>query len=234
MTLLQFGIGALNDAVDAPLDAGRKPGKPIPLGLVSASTARTLALMAWIAGVALAALSGWATAVVAMVVIAIGLAYDLRFKGTAWSWLPFAVGIPILPVFGWLGASGSLPVEFAVLLPAGVAGGIALAIGNALIDVERDQAAGITSVAAALGKGRAQRVTVGLLIGIGLAAVGSAAAFGVAVPGLAALAACSAVAPASTVWAGPDDPPSRREAAWVAQAIGMAVLGVGWLVFVLG
>ena len=34
-----------------------------------------------------------------LVVIAIGLAYDLRLKGTAWSWLPFAVGIPILPVY---------------------------------------------------------------------------------------------------------------------------------------
>ena len=30
-------------------------------------------------------------------------------KGTAWSWLPFAVGIPLLPVYGWLGAAGALP-----------------------------------------------------------------------------------------------------------------------------
>ena len=36
-------------------------------------------------------------------------------KGTAWSWLPFAVGIPLLPVFGWLGATGTLPAAFAIL-----------------------------------------------------------------------------------------------------------------------
>ena len=41
-----------------------------------------------------------------VVVLAIGYGYDLRFKGTAWSWLPFAVGIPLLPVFGWVGATG--------------------------------------------------------------------------------------------------------------------------------
>ena len=56
------------------------------------------------------------------VVLAIGYGYDLAFKGTAWSWLPFAVGIPLLPVFGWLGATGGLPASFAVLLPVAVAG----------------------------------------------------------------------------------------------------------------
>ena len=34
MTALQFAIGALNDVVDAPADAGRVPPKPIPGGLV--------------------------------------------------------------------------------------------------------------------------------------------------------------------------------------------------------
>ena len=33
MTALQASIGSLNDLVDAPRDAGRKPGKPIPAGL---------------------------------------------------------------------------------------------------------------------------------------------------------------------------------------------------------
>ena len=35
MTALQVSIGTLNDLVDAPRDAGRKPGKPIPAGLVT-------------------------------------------------------------------------------------------------------------------------------------------------------------------------------------------------------
>jgi 4-hydroxybenzoate polyprenyltransferase len=40
MTLLQLGIGTLNDVVDAPADAGVKPGKPIPAGLVDPGAAR--------------------------------------------------------------------------------------------------------------------------------------------------------------------------------------------------
>ena len=36
MTALQASIGILNDVVDAPRDAGRKPSKPIPAGLVDA------------------------------------------------------------------------------------------------------------------------------------------------------------------------------------------------------
>src|SRR5436190_1612786 len=35
MTLLQLAIGATNDAADAPTDAGLKPGKPVPTGLVA-------------------------------------------------------------------------------------------------------------------------------------------------------------------------------------------------------
>ena len=90
----------------------------------------------------------------AVVVLGIGLAYDLFAKGTAASWVPFAVGIPILPVYGWLGATGSLPDLFRLLVPVAAVAGAALAIGNALVDVERDRAAGDRSVALVLGRGR--------------------------------------------------------------------------------
>ena len=40
MTALQASIGILNDVVDAPRDAGRKPSKPIPAGLVERDRAR--------------------------------------------------------------------------------------------------------------------------------------------------------------------------------------------------
>ena len=88
----------------------------------------------------------------AVVVLAIGYGYDLGFKGTAWSWLPFAVGIPLLPVYGWLGAAGQL----AGLLRRPAARGRrwpapALAIANARADVERDAAAGVDSVATGSG-----------------------------------------------------------------------------------
>ena len=70
--------------------------------------------------------------------LGIGLAYDLWAKGTTLSWLPFAVGIPLLPVYGWYGATGELPGLFVVLVPAAANAGTALAIANAIVDMERD------------------------------------------------------------------------------------------------
>ena len=233
MTALQLGIGTVNDLVDAPRDAGRKAGKPIPAGLVSPTGARLLAIGSFIVGTALAASVSRATSLLAPVVIAIGLAYDLRLKGTAWSWLPFAIGIPILPVFGWVGVAGSLPLAFIVLLPAAVAAGAALAIANALVDVERDRDAGISSIAVRLGPTRARRVGVTLLVTIWAAAVGSVIAGAGGVPALAAVTLAGSI-PAIAAIVSRSASPARRERAWQAEAIGLAALAAVWLAAVLG
>ena len=228
MTALQLGIGAVNDLVDAQRDAGLKPGKPLPAGLVSRRLAVWIALGAFGVGLLLAASSGPIVLGLAVVVIAIGLAYDLRLKGTAWSWLPFAVGIPILPVFGWAGATGGLDPLFVVLVPAAVAGGAALAIANSLVDVERDRAAGVSSVAVALGEGRARTVGVVLLVAIVLAAVTSATLLGASFVAALAVGWLGLVPLLAAAWAGRADP-ARRELAWRVQAIGLGVLAVVWI-----
>jgi 4-hydroxybenzoate polyprenyltransferase len=228
MTALQSGIGATNDVVDAPRDAGHKPGKPIPSGLVSPSVAGAVGVVGFVAGLGLAVPSGLPTIALAVAVMGIGLAYDLRLKGTAWSWLPFAVGIPILPVFGWLGATGSLPPAFGILVPAAVAAGAALAIANSLADVERDRAVGTASIATALGPGLAWAVEAALVAVIVVAAVASAwllAAFAARVL-LVALAGCL---PLAGVVAGRGGGADRRERAWQLEAIGIAAVGVAWI-----
>jgi len=232
MTLAQLGIGALNDVVDADRDAGRKPGKPIPAGLISPGAAGIAAGVLLAAGLVVAAVVRIELAALAAVVIAIGLAYDLRLKGTAWSWLPFAVGIPILPVFGWVGASGGLHPVFAILLPTAVAAGAALAIGNSAVDVERDTAAGGTSVAAVLGPRRATLLTAGLLALVAALATVSALAGGAGPPEIGALAAIAAMPVAATILAA-DRTPVAREWAWRIDALGLGALAVLWLRVVL-
>jgi 4-hydroxybenzoate polyprenyltransferase len=233
MALLQFGIGTVNDIVDAPLDAGRKGGKPIPAGLVPSSGAVILAAVAFGSGVALAAGVSLATAILAVVVIAIGLAYDLRLKGTAWSWLPFAIGIPVLPVFGWVGATGTLDPIFAILLPAAVLAGAALAIANALVDIERDRAAGISSVAIALGQRNASGAAAGLFAAVWSLAWSSALRAGVDGPLVVVIAIVGLVPPASAAWAASASS-ARRERLWQAEALGLAVLAGLWLIAMLG
>jgi len=228
MTALQLGIGTVNDLVDASRDAGLKPGKPIPAGLVSRRVAMVIAVSSFGLGLGLASFSGPLIAALAIVVIAIGLAYDLRLKGTAWSWLPFAVGIPILPVFGWAGATGGLASTFVVLVPAAVAAGAALAIANSLVDVDRDRAAGVSSVAVALGEGTARAVSSVLLGAIAVAAVASAFAFGGRIVAIAIIALLGGLPVAAAGFARRRDP-ARRELAWRVEAVGLGLLAVAWI-----
>jgi 4-hydroxybenzoate polyprenyltransferase len=239
MTFLQLGIGTLNDLVDAPHDAGRKPGKPIPAGIVPARAAGAVAIALFVLGVGLAAVVSWALAALAVVVVAIGLAYDLILKGTAWSWLPFAVGIPILPVFGWLGAAGTLHPLFAVLVPAAVLAGTGLAIANSTVDIERDRAAGRTSVAARLGHRRATWIAAALYASVTVAAVVSLLATAPAggdstAPqpwAVALVAALGGSAASAAVTTGKD--PQRAETAWRIEALAIAALAVLWIALVL-
>lgn len=228
MLALQASIGALNDIVDAPLDAGRKLGKPIPSGSIGVATARGVVVAAAGLGVALAVPSGPGLVAVAVVVLATGYAYDLRAKGTAWSWLPFAVGIPLLPVFGWYGAAGQVPDRFAILIPTAILAGAALAIANALADADRDRGAGVASVALWLGPRRAWRVGAVLDLMVVAVAVGSLWA---ARPGVPALAAALVSAGVLGIGAalGRAASPSTLERAWEAQAVGIALLAVSWL-----
>lgn len=228
MVLLQASVGSLNDVIDAPSDAGRKPGKPIPAGLVRPGVARGMAAITATTGVLLAVPSGLTTVGLALVLLALGYAYDLWFKGTAWSWLPFALAIPLFPTYGWLGAAGALPPIWAVLLPTAVLAGAALAVANAMVDVERDRAAGLESVATRLGQARSRWVNLGLLGVVWLLAIATLALAGALVPwGLATLGGGLAAA-AGWVALGAEDP-GARERGWEAQALGVALLAAGWL-----
>jgi len=228
MTALQVSIGSLNDIVDAPRDAGRKVAKPIPGGLVSPVEAWAVAIGGAVLGLALAVPSGLATVVLAVLILAIGYAYDLAFKGTAWSWLPFAVGIPLLPVFGWLGATGGLPSSFAILLPVAVIAGAALAVANARADVERDAAAGVDSVATRLGIEQAWIVNAGLLGVVIVLAAATLITWGASPAAMLGALGASVVIGIGVVL-GRNADSAGRERAWELEAVGVGFLAAAWL-----
>lgn len=233
MSLLQAAVGALNDLVDEPLDAGRKPHKPIPAGFVSRAGARTVAVAAAAGGVVLAVLiaapgAALATAGLAVVVLAIGAVYDLGAKGTAWSWLPFAIGIPLLPVFGWYGGTGGLPDWFAALVPLAVLAGGALAIANARVDLERDRDAGVSSVAVRLGLGTAWTAHAGIWVAVLAGGLGWLLLEGVTGEPIVPVLLGSATLVAA-VSIGRDGSPARREWAWQLEAVTAAVLAAAWI-----
>jgi 4-hydroxybenzoate polyprenyltransferase len=228
MTMLQFAIGAVNDIVDAPADAGRVPPKPIPAGLVTIANARVVVALSVALGLAIAPQIGPVMLFLGLLGLGIGFAYDLAFKGTAWSWVPFAVGIPILPIYGWFGATGELPSFFAVLVPMAVLAGAGLAIANARADLDDDADAGTESVATMLGAVRSWWVEAGLIvaaISIGIVSLVwsafrpepwtlVAAGVGIVVAGLVL---------------GRRRNRRARVRAWEAQAVGAAIAATGWI-----
>lgn len=234
MLALQASIGALNDVLDAGRDAGRKSGKPIPRGVVGVGAARGVVVVGLVAGLALAAPSGPATVVLAALGVGIGYLYDLRLSQTAWSWLPFALGVPLLLLFAWLGTTGTIPGALLTLLPIGVVAGAGLALANALADVERDAAAGKPSVAVRLGRDRAWAIQVALLaiaavLAIALLPVGRAGmpAAGQTAVRLVVVAGSAVLLGAAVLVRRAD--PRWRERAWEIEAVAVAAIGAAWL-----
>jgi 4-hydroxybenzoate polyprenyltransferase len=240
---IQIAIGALNDVVDAPLDARSKPRKPIPAGLVGTRVATGVAIAGAVLGIGLSAVSGVATALVGAACLALGWLYDVRLSRTSLSWLPLAIALPLLPIHAWLGAAGTVPTNLLLLVPVGILGGAGLAFANGLVDVERDARAGRPTASVVLGGRRTWTVQTGALGvaalltlalapgGGGLGAAGSPdggdggvlafvhAASIVLGCGLLAIGALVLRSPAS----------GRRERGWELEAIGVACLGISWL-----
>jgi 4-hydroxybenzoate polyprenyltransferase len=67
---------------------------------------------------------------------------------------------------------------FLVLVPAAANAGTALAISNALVDLERDEAAGAGSIALALGPWRSAVLVLALHLVVAALAIGTAAVLG--------------------------------------------------------
>ena len=166
----QLAIGAVNELVDAPLDAVAKPDKPIPAGLVSLNGARLVTGAGLVLMVVLSLTFGPTSFLLCALGTATGIAYSIWFKRSIWSWIPYLVALPLLPIWVWA-TLGSVDTGLLAIYPVGAAAVIAIQIAQSLPDVEADRASGVRTLAVALGAERA-RITawVALLLAALLAA----------------------------------------------------------------
>jgi 4-hydroxybenzoate polyprenyltransferase len=223
---IQFSIGTVNDLVDVRRDAAVKPWKPIPSGAVSAGVARGVAIAAAAFGLAAAASQGWPVAALAIVMLICGLAYDLWLKPTPLAWLCFAVAFAILPVYAWFGASGVLPPRAEFLIPLAAMAGPALQLSNSLVDLERDSASGLPTLATRLGPRATLMLIAALLVVIyGIAWLTLTIGQGSEnfVTGTATVCALAGFALQTR------GAVAARQVGWTLEAMGIALLGVGWL-----
>ncbi|MEY4389025.1 MAG: UbiA prenyltransferase family, partial [Chloroflexota bacterium] len=93
-------IGTLNDLFDRRVDRARHE-KPIAAGRISARAGVAIAACTALVGSAAAAALGAQALLIATIGMLLGVAYDLVLKRSAFSWLPFAAGIALIPSFAW-------------------------------------------------------------------------------------------------------------------------------------
>ncbi len=226
---IQFCIGATNDLLDEGADAATKPEKPIPAGLVSRRTATAIALVSGGGGLALAAAHGPVVLAMAALMLGAGLAYNLFLKRGPFSWLAYAVALPVLPLYAWWGAVSTLPPRAELLVPLAALAGPALQLANGMVDDERDRASGASSLAVVLGRPRALALTVILQGTIhGAAWLSLAATFGRDALPLATVALATGTAAVGLILSA-SQAETRRERGWQAQAVSVGLLALGWL-----
>jgi 4-hydroxybenzoate polyprenyltransferase len=98
MGCAQAAIGILNDYCDRALDAASKPRKPLVRGTVQPGEALALVVILTGLAILIAQSFGLAATLTLCAIMALGFAYDLRFKGTWVSALLFALHFPLLPI----------------------------------------------------------------------------------------------------------------------------------------
>ena len=150
---MQFSISAFNDYFDRPFDMGRAD-KPVASGIISPSVAFALGVSLGLTCILLAIPLGWWVTLLTAIGLGGGLAYDAGLKRTAFSWLPFSIAFPTLPLWAWAGVEGRFPPQLAWVVPVGGIMVLGIHLADTLPDLAADAQAGIRGLAHRLGMQR--------------------------------------------------------------------------------
>jgi 4-hydroxybenzoate polyprenyltransferase len=153
MLCYQFAVGITNDLRDADLDQQHKPWKPIPAGIITPRAGSLLAAAFIFAGLVISMplpIGAWLVGVAGL---ACGLIYNAALKRTWLSWLPFAVAIPLIPIWVFL-AVGAWDALLWWVFPLGLLLGLALHLSNQVPDIDRESGQ-VPGLAHLLGRRRA-------------------------------------------------------------------------------
>lgn len=223
MLSYQFAIGVANDLADVEADRIAKPWKPIARGAIDQRTAvllvtglvgagalltSGLAVVPWLAGVA---------------GLACGLLYDVHLKRTRWSWLPWALAFPLIPVWVYAAADAWDPLLWWAF-PLGAVLALSLYFANQAPGADQEAELGVTGLAQGVGERRARALALGLF---GLAASGAIGVLLVKQTAAAMLAAIAAgiaaiLAPRASLALG-------RDGMFAVLAVGAAALAIAFL-----
>lgn len=158
----QLSIGWSNDWLDARRgwDLGRGD-KPVERAEVTGRTVGVAATVAVGLCVVLSVALGAVAAIVHLVAVASGWAYNLGLKATAASGVPYVLSFGLLPSVVTAAAGAGLAPWWAAVTGACFGAGVHFA--NVLPDLQSDAVAGVRGLPLRLGAGPSLTLTVGLL-----------------------------------------------------------------------
>jgi 4-hydroxybenzoate polyprenyltransferase len=149
-TAMQCSIAILNDYCDRDLDRLSKRHKPIAQGLIRPQEALVLGLLAIVLMVLLLLPLNPLALVLSLIYLLLGLGYNLGLKSTPLSGVVFALAIPLIPVYAFVGVGHFTPFLF-WFVPIGALLGVSLNLANSLPDIETDAAHKAHTLAVVLG-----------------------------------------------------------------------------------
>jgi 4-hydroxybenzoate polyprenyltransferase len=160
--LTQLAISIHNDYCDRELDARSKPWRVLPRGWMAPGTALAWSVVLAVFGLLVAVpLGTWVVTLIAIGTAA-GFAYNAGLKRSGWSWLPFLIGLPTLPLAAFAVVDRFEPRLWSVYL-IGAPLAVAVYLTDTLSDVESDTSLGVRGLAHRLGPRPARFVCWGML-----------------------------------------------------------------------
>jgi 4-hydroxybenzoate polyprenyltransferase len=149
-TAMQLSIAILNDYCDRQRDTLSKKHKPLPLGLVRPREALIAGILLMVAMVVLLLPLPPLALLISLLYLALGQGYNLGLKSTPLSGIVFALAIPLIPLYAFVGV-GHITSFVLWLVPVAALLGVALNLANSLPDIEEDTASGARTLAVVLG-----------------------------------------------------------------------------------
>jgi 4-hydroxybenzoate polyprenyltransferase len=147
----QLVIGVTNEIVDYADDAAFKPDKPLPRGDVSLRGAQAMLVVGLVLMVGFGLSLGLTSFALLLLGSGFGVVYDLWLKRTRWSWLPYLLALPLLPIWVFVTLGRPEP-RLLLLYPLGALATVGVHFAQALPDVAADRAAGLVTPTSQLGE----------------------------------------------------------------------------------
>jgi 4-hydroxybenzoate polyprenyltransferase len=157
MACVQIAIGVLNEYYDRDLDAVAKPERAIPSGVISAACAYWIGWLALVLGLSAAATLGWWSLVVLTLGAALGIVYSAWLKRSLFSWLPYVLAYPLVPLWVCVSVDKFTPALL-LLYPLGLPFCFGIHLCNQLRDFDDDARQEMPSLVQYLGKATASRL----------------------------------------------------------------------------